>query len=352
MKGNIYSLIVVAAILSSCTDVVDHGPAPEINQLRAIVVNEGQFSAGTASLTTLSASGEVEQDVFRRTNNRPIGDVAQSLCKIGENYYVPLNNSKKIEVFDAKTFKSVETMELGVKATPMYIQHLGGDSIAVTDQSSRSKLMIMDINHNKQRVPLRRYIELNGRSFQMQLIKNKLFVGGDNLTVFDLANLTQEGMRMITNKSGQTLRLADFSKVVADQSDRIWVLTASALYCIDPVTEQTVYELDVKSLNVNSWASSLDISPDKSTLYFNSGGIVYAVSTNHPVVPDKPVFIYDIDKKNTVYLMTISKENTLFINEVTYGSLSRGKISEYDIKSGELIRRFESGLFPHYIYFE
>jgi len=189
-------------IFASCSSESD---IPELEQTRAIVVNEGQFGYGTASLTTLSTFGQVEQDIFRRVNGRPMGDVAQSMTRINDHYYVPLNNSNKIEVFDVKTFESIETMSINIKTIPMYIAHLGGDSIVVTDQSSRSKLMIMDINHGVDRDPLRRYVDLEGRSFQTELVGNKLFVGGDRLWVFDLGNITESGMRTCKMKDGRVI---------------------------------------------------------------------------------------------------------------------------------------------------
>ena len=196
-----YLLFISLAILTSCESEINE--SEDIKDIadgtRAIVVNEGQFGYGTSSLTLLTWTGNVTNDVFRKVNNRPMGDVAQSLTKIGDNYYVPLNNSRKIEAFDSKTFESVETMSINEDVIPMYVQHLGGDSIAVTDQmwrNSSSKLMIMDINHkDKNRRVLRRYIKMEGQTYQMQLVNNKLFVGGSQLSVFDLENLTEQGRR-------------------------------------------------------------------------------------------------------------------------------------------------------------
>ncbi|MGL5317389.1 MAG: YncE family protein, partial [Bacteroidales bacterium] len=296
-------------------------------------------------------------DIFRNTNNRPLGDVAQSITRIGDNYYVTLNNSRKIEVFDTKTFKSVETMMLrqndaSLDVIPMFIQHLGGDSIAVSDQSSSGKLLIMDIRHGQERNPLRRYVELNNRSFQMQLINHKLFVGGDVLQVFDLGNINASGMRQIRNRVGKTIQTVDFSKIVLDSRDRIWVLGHAAVYCIDPLTEQVIYEIDTSGLGINSWVSCIDISSDRQTLYFNSGRKVFAIHTGNPVAPSAPVFSYEGDTQKTIYAMAVSPENTLFFSEVLYGSLSRSVVYEFDPKTGKELRSFKAGIFSHYIYFE
>lgn len=353
-NSSIFSGLCSVILLCSCTDVVEtgNGVKPDTDNLRAIVVSEGQFGYGTSSLTTLSHQDEVAQDVFRNKNNRPLGDVAQSMTKIGDNYYVALNNSRKIEVFDSNTFESVETMSAGMDVIPMYIQHLGGDSIAVTDQKGPAKLMIMDINHGTDRPVMRRYVELNGRSFQMLMVNNKLFVGGDNLCVFDLGDISRSSMRLLKTSEGKNIQTVDFSKLVSDNQDRIWVLGHNTVFCIDSNTEKPVYEINVADLGINTWVSCLDISPDKSTVYFNSGRTVYAIDTENPVKPTAPFFSYEGNKQKTIYAMAVSKQNTLFFSEVLYGSITRSVVFEFDPKTGEELRMFKAGIFAHYFYFK
>ena len=351
-------ILLLSILFVACEKEAEQGEPTPTGEIRAIVVNEGQFGYGTASITALLENGETQQDVFRKLNGRPMGDVAQSMTKIDGRFYVPLNNSKKIEVFDSKTFQSIETMSIkadgvGLDVIPMYVQHLGGDSIAVTDQKTNSRLMIMDINHEKKRDALRRTIDLNGRSFQMQLVENKLFVGGDELVVFDLKNLTAEGKRPIKKVNGKTIQLVDFTKLVMDSQDRLWVLGKTHIYCIDPFTEKVVLTLDVSHLEINDWVSCIDISPDRNTVYFNSSRKVYTIDIKNPTVPSKPIINPPTDNDGwSVYLMTISKENTIFFIEALYGSISRGKVYEYDPSNGKEISMFKAGIFPHFIYFE
>lgn len=353
MKNSINILLgLICCILISCSNDTPNESPNLTASLRAIVVNEGQFGYATSSLTTLSTDGLVEQDVFRRINNRTMGDVAQSITRIGDLYYVPLNNSRKVEVFETKTYRSVETMSIDLDVIPMYVTHLGGDSIAVTDQKMNSKLVIMDINHNTSRKFVRRSIDLGGRSFQMQLLNNKLFIGGDRMLVFDLNNLTSEGMRSIKRKDGSAIQTVDFSKVIVDKHNRLWVLGHHQVLCIDPVKEQTIFELEVGHLNINTWVSCIDISPDTSTLYFNSSRKIYSIDVDNPVVPTTPIIDIVRDNKRTVYNMSVSKQNTIFFCEVLYGSISRAEIYEYDPASGREMNHFKAGIFPHFIYFE
>lgn len=362
MKSRIIYLgVFLITLLASCSDNSsdsNYDPSDDeipggdsiSDQIRAIIVNEGHFGYGTASLTSVSTLGEVNHDLFRKVNDRPMGDVAQSLTQIGDLYYVPLNNSRKIEVFDSKTYESIETMSIDRDVIPMYIQHLGGDSIALTDQRA-GQLMIVDINHGTERPIVRRSIQLGHRSFQMYLKNNKLFVGGDQLLVFDLTSLTNEGMRTVKNSSGEILRTIDFSKIVEDKNGKLWVITPTMVYSIDPETERTVDEINLSHIGLNDWVSCIDISPDKGTLYVNSARRVYTIDADKPKKPTEPIISPTRDDGRTVYNMSISKENTVFFCEVLYGSISRARIYEYNPKSGEQIQLFKAGVFPHFIHF-
>ena len=367
MKSKIQYLgVLFMALLISCSDYANEDTDSAVpdgdvlpsdtsdvsDRLRAIIVNEGHFGYGTASLTSLSTQGEVIHDRFRKVNDRPMGDVAQSLTKIENRYYVPLNNSKKIEVFDPKTYESIETMSIDEDVIPMYIQHLGGDSIALTDQSMRGQLMIVDINHGKERPIVRRSIHLGHRSFQMCIKNDKLWVGGDQLLVFDLATLTKSGMRSVKNSSGGILRTIDFSKIVEDKNGILWALTPSTLYSIDPKTERTIDEINLSHIGLNDWVSCIDISPNKGTLYVNAARKVYTIDVDNPEKPSKPIINPTRDDRRTVYNMSVSKGNTVFFCEVLYGSISRARIYEYSPESGEEIRQFKAGIFPHFIHFE
>lgn len=362
--ANVTITAAICCALASCSNDTPQIEQPDLTEeLRAIVVNEGQFMYGTSSLTTLGVAGSVENDVFRRVNGRTMGDVAQSMTRIGNYYYVPLNNSRKVEVFEVDSYQSVETMSINLNTIPMYIAHLGGDSIAVTDQSStNSKLMIMDINHGSSRDPLRRTVDLDGRSFQTALIGNKLWVGGDRLWVFDRGNITEAGKRMLTYQDGRLIQTIDFSKIVVDKDGLVWVLSyyidnvtfqdRTFLLCIDPTTEQTIKEFDLTALKLNTWTSCIDISPDLTTIYFNTARKVYAMQADATVVPTTPLLDIERETSRTVYNMQVSKENTIFFCEVTYGSLSRADIIEHDPATGEELQSFKAGIFPHFIYFK
>jgi len=71
------------------------------------VVNEGPFNSGTGTITYRDAIDTI-QDVFGRQNaGKSLGNIAQSMIKFDDKYYVSINNGAKIQVINSKDFKSV-----------------------------------------------------------------------------------------------------------------------------------------------------------------------------------------------------------------------------------------------------
>ncbi|MFI3315115.1 MAG: hypothetical protein R3Y04_05575 [Rikenellaceae bacterium] len=365
-------LVIISLISLSCTKIDTDSQSSDYtgdltysNQyVDAVFVSEGQFSYGTGSLTTLSSSGLVTQDVFRQANDRPIGDVPQSLIEIGDNYYIAVNNSKKIEVVNKYDFTSVETITFSdsYDVIPMYIAHLGGDSIAVTDQTytTGANLYIVDINHGEVRTEVRRQISMPSATFQLKVVNDKLFVAGDALYVFDLHSLTSEAMRIVVDEYGDSFEICDFSKLCLDSEGLLWCLTSDGVVCVDPISESVVTKLTKDG--ISSLWGSIDIDNEGENLYFNVGSEVYRVDTRNMSINQTPVLIHDNDDDDwTTYTLGVSKNSTIFIVRVLYGSITRGRVFEYTTEGeianyytdsdGERVPYFKAGIFPHHIHF-
>lgn len=76
------------------------------------VVNEGPFGSGTGTLTWIARNGSrVEQDVFARINQRPLGNIAQSMQGNGNMGLVVVNNAGKVEWVNLQTMTSEGTLQ-------------------------------------------------------------------------------------------------------------------------------------------------------------------------------------------------------------------------------------------------
>lgn len=115
-----FSTLVLAAACKEDEAV----PAGRFEQ-GVFVVNEGNFSDADGTISYMDRAGSVTHDLFGLVNNeRALGDVVQSMTIDGEFAYVVVNNSNKVEVVEANTFKSVYTLQ-GLKL-PRYFTTYNG----------------------------------------------------------------------------------------------------------------------------------------------------------------------------------------------------------------------------------
>jgi YVTN family beta-propeller protein len=107
------------------------------------IVNEGNFNWGNASVTFIdSATGLAEQDIYQLANNRPLGDVAQSMKVFRERAFIVVNNSNKVEVVNLRDFESVKSIE-GFNS-PRYIEFVDSAKAYVTNL--HKDISVIDLN--------------------------------------------------------------------------------------------------------------------------------------------------------------------------------------------------------------
>jgi hypothetical protein len=114
----VIGMVFMLFIVSGCTkNYDDFGPKtddsggriPQTNQV--LILNEGNFMFGNGSLSVLDAhTDEVVQEVFKKTNGFPLGDVPQSMTIKDSLGYIVVNNSAKIEIVNMRDFSVVRTI--------------------------------------------------------------------------------------------------------------------------------------------------------------------------------------------------------------------------------------------------
>ncbi len=331
---------------------------------RALVLAEGQFGYGTGSITGLGYEGEVKQDLFRVVNNRTLGDVPQSITVIDDKLYIPVNNSNKIEVVDAKSFESLETLEIDKKCIPMHLVQISEDEALLTDQSFNgvSNLFIIDLNHNVDRPVVKRTIELGHNTFQAKVVGNKIFIGGSSLLVFDLDNITIEGKREVLGLNGANCSVNGFTELCLDAQGKLWVITTGGVARVNTDTEKV--EVLIPLAGIMEYRDNIAIDKEGKYVYFNRGTDIYRINT----LDSKHELLFthsQNDSDRTTYCLAISPEETIFVVRVLFGSISRARVYEYSTK-GEIIKQypdpdpvnngrlnnyFLAGIFPRFIYF-
>src|SRR5665811_1375054 len=111
LKTTIKYLALAAIVtFASCTKDDDNSVSGAFSN-GIFIVNEGLFQSGTGTITYFNAdSNLVKQDIFEKVNNRPLGNIAQSMTIYNDKGYIVVNNAGTVEVVDLATFKSEATI--------------------------------------------------------------------------------------------------------------------------------------------------------------------------------------------------------------------------------------------------
>lgn len=358
LTNGILSISLVSLLFSGCTSDEETSEV-RIGEVRAYVTCEGNFTKGTASLNAIMEDGTVEKDLFYRANRRPLGDVAQSMAMIGDNLFITLNNSEKIEVAKETDYSSVATILFpDRKISPQYIMPIDNHRAVVSDLWN-AFLWVIDTKEYK---VLKEIPVSTNSTKQMIVADNKLFVtlAGKKVAVISLETLA------VVHELD--LPVIGDSKLVLDKNDQIWALTSgfdddpntvipktvTSLNRIDPralaVTKTVKFPADY---TVSQMGGRLDINASKDKLYLNAihGGKegIYSFPVDAEQLPADPLFTYS-DKVEMLYNMAVSPEETIFICDALDYS-QRGWVYEFDL-SGKLLHEYKVGIIPHYIVFK
>lgn len=195
---------VLMVSLSACEYEDDFPAGVGEGNIEAIVLNEGRIGTNMGAISVLYRNGMVSPDVFRVVNNRPLGDVAQSITMINGKYFIALNNSKKIEIVNSKTFESEGTILYTQAGLPRQIVAISDTTAIVSDLLSNN---VSGVDLPSQLVRIRtvppygtplEYIVIRKWVEYMEVSEHKLLgITAKGVYVFDLDNITLEGSRMI-----------------------------------------------------------------------------------------------------------------------------------------------------------
>lgn len=132
-------LLAAVVLLAACSNS-DSGAEEEVFEAAehgVFVLCEGNFNAGNASLSYYDPQTRVVQNgVFRRANDRRLGDTGQSISLRGGTAYIAVENSGIIWAINATTFRVRGQLTAGQTehmTNPRYIHFLSDTKAYVTD---------------------------------------------------------------------------------------------------------------------------------------------------------------------------------------------------------------------------
>ena len=244
------------------------------------VVCEGNFTYGNAGVSFYHRdTKQTETNIFQTINGYPLGDVFESMYGDGSHYFLVVNNSQKIEVVDASTFKTTTSIT-GFNSPRYYLPY--NEKAFVSDIGANGVWVIGSDMKIKSKIPA------SGWTEQMVIFNNELFVtkvkNGYCVLVIDPVN----------EKITDSIPVGEEPQwIVKDKEDKLWVLTnayrktkPANLHRIDPATHKVLLTLTFPSTTDAPTRLKLNATMD-SVLFLDNG--IYRMGIDETSLPAQPL---------------------------------------------------------------
>jgi YVTN family beta-propeller protein len=317
----------------------------------AIIINEGKYGGNNGSISFLE-DGLVTNNIFEGANSGlNVGDVVQYYERVGNSGLIIVNNSKKVLIVDAQSFKLQKTLIEGF-TYPRYALSISDKRAYVSNGSGNGSILVVDIDSQKvvKTITVGKGPEMMLRFSTKVYVCNSGGYGNDDSTVSIISTITDNELKKIT--------VGDVPVDMAfDGNGNIWVLckgvpdfsfekrlTPAKLVKINTNTEEIekVFEL----LPIGSLENVIRIaaSNDGNTIYYNKSDGIYALNINSSSLPTSPLiqgFFYGLD---------VNPDNGEIFGLDAGNFSSNGNIRKYS-KSGLKLDSLSVGIAPNNIIF-
>lgn len=336
--------VISSLFLVSCSNddnsVVDAPLGKYDNGL--FVLNEGSSDVKSASVTFISNSGAVEQNVFASVNPAAVGlgIYVQSMFFDDTRAFIISGFSNKITVVDRYTFAFIATIDTDLK-NPRYGTVVNGKAYvtnAATFESGGSDdfLTVIDLStYNTAKVLLNKTTEKiteeNGRIY----ISNGYYGEGTSVSVFNPANNTVE----------KVIQLG-YTPDSFEENNGILYVLGSKIAKINLSTNEITGEPLALPL-AQSNAKNLNIEDGK--LYYTVDTSVYVMNQNATTASTTPLFSYVSNSEyGAMYGFAVKGDKIYVADGGDFSSDS--KIFTYTL-TGTLDKTFDVGVGPNGFYF-
>ncbi len=304
------------------------------------IVNEGNFQWGNASVSYYNFSdGKYSEDVFEEVNNRPLGDVAQSICVIGDKAYIVVNNSNKIEIVKTTDFSSLGVITGFI--SPRYLLPITSSKAYVSDLYS-NKISIINLNNNT----ITGTIACNGSTEEMLIDSSTVVVTNTRTNFIYLINPANDAVF-------DSIQLGFASNSLAlDKNGKLWVMCAgdatnsikASIYRVN-ISSKTVEQSFQLNTSLDIW-DKLRINTTKDTLYYMCNGIYRMPVSSYSL----PATAFIDQGSHLFHAIGIDPvNNNLFVADaIDY--VQKGKVYYYS-PAGNLLGTINTGVIPTAFYF-
>lgn len=330
-------IVIMTMILAGACEKI-----PKSNQLNPetadslaagyFICNEGNFQWNNASLSFYNTSKKVlYEDVYKTINNKPLGDVLQSMVIFNNMIYAVLNNSGKIEMINPKTFVSTGTIT-GLRS-PRYFMGINANKAYVSDIYD-NQIAVLDLQQKKvvNKIPCKGWTE------EMLLVDSRVFVCNKTSAYLYIVN-------SISDQITDSIAIGYGSNCIqSDAQNRIWILTSGnstlsvppQLHVINP---QTLGIIRSFNFSMNAKPLKLITNTNKTKLYWINTQ-VYNMNMDATQLPVSPWI--NTGNRN-LYALGYNHTNAEILIGDAKDFVQRSEVLHYDT-TGNLLGSFSAGI--------
>lgn len=341
MITRIAAILSLAFILTSCKKDDDPDITPPVQDGGVYIMNEGNFNWGNGSIDYYRfADGSLNENIFETVNDRPLGDVVQSMTIYDGRAYIVVNNSGKVEVVNMSDFSSAGTIT-GF-TSPRYLISVSVDKAYVSDLYSNS-ISLVDINT----MQVTGHIPLKGSSEEMLLVGNgKVWVTNTRSSYIYIVDVASAAVidSIAVGYASHCIRW--------DLTGMVWVLCAgdaaqsinAGLYRLHPFTDSVMafYDLGVP---LNIW-DKMALNENLNEIYYLNNGL-WKMSITAGSLPSAPMIS---EGSNNFYGLGVDPQSGDIYLSDALDYVQKGRVYRYS-KDGVLINSFAAGIIPSGFYF-
>ena len=317
------------------------------------IVNEGNYTHGNASISYYNRDSlNITNDIFYKVNNRPLGDVGQSMAEYNEKYYIVVNNSNKVEIVNKTDFTSVGVINglaqpryfLGISNQKAYVSQWGANGMD-------GSLAVVNLTTNT----VTDTIRTGAGAEKMVKLENFVYVVnsggyGNDSTITVVNSSTDQFVTKI--KVGYNP-----VAIVTDKNNKLWVLCGGkwkddysalenpgALVKVNPANNQVELKLYFASIVGSYNRKSLSINDAKDLLYYTLDGKLY----EQPIVNTTLNASAKISRE--FYNIAVDPSTGMFYSADTRNGTTNGWVIRYNPAYAK-VDSFQVSIFPDEMFF-
>jgi YVTN family beta-propeller protein len=352
------NIFVVAMLFVGMVSSCKKSDDPEVTPVGpyangAFISNEGTFGLANASVSFYDFAGDsVRNSIYSVVNNHPLGQVLQSVYLSNGFAYMMMNLSDTVVVTTADDFKDAGTIT-GLSSPRYmtsfnnkgYITQWGENGVVkVVDLSLRTILKTIDVGTGPEQAIVAggKILVCNGGAYTVDSTISVIDPANDN--VVQTVEVGYNPKEMVVDKNNDIWVIC-YGYIKYDSNFQIVLERPSKLVKLSGQSFQKTEFVISKVMH----PQHIDISSDKSTVYFGGGyGFtgIYAMSITDNVLPTAPII-----GTKMFYGFNVNPANgEIFALDAT-DYTGPGILYRYSAQ-GNLIKQYSTGVAPNGVAFK